>query len=68
MANRIKTIQSLLEKTPDDVFLHYSLGMRASRPRVARPSRPRRPAKPGAPPLISPQRHRPNLPTRLPFN
>jgi len=27
MANRIKTIQSLLEKDPGDVFLHYSLAM-----------------------------------------
>lgn len=27
MANRVKTIQSLLEKSPDDVFLHYSLAM-----------------------------------------
>jgi tetratricopeptide (TPR) repeat protein len=27
MANRIKTIQSLLEKSPSDVFLHYSLAM-----------------------------------------
>ena len=27
MADRIDTIQQLLEKDPSDVFLHYSLGM-----------------------------------------
>lgn len=27
MADRIETIRKLLTKTPDDVFLHYSLGM-----------------------------------------
>ena len=27
MADRIATLRKLLAKTPDDVFLHYSLGM-----------------------------------------
>ena len=27
MADRIETIRKLLAKTPEDVFLHYSLGM-----------------------------------------
>jgi len=27
MSNRARTIKAMLEKTPDDVFLRYSLGM-----------------------------------------
>jgi tetratricopeptide (TPR) repeat protein len=27
MSDRISAIKAMLEKTPDDVFLHYSLGM-----------------------------------------
>ncbi|MHC4982149.1 MAG: tetratricopeptide repeat protein [Planctomycetota bacterium] len=30
MAGRIQAIKTMLEKSPDDVFLHYSLGMEYS--------------------------------------
>jgi tetratricopeptide (TPR) repeat protein len=47
MANRVKTIQSLLEKSPDDVFLHYSLAMELYAASLDAEAAPAPGAKPG---------------------